>query len=146
MPPAGGCLAYQPGGDAKLSEGAASCTGCWVLGALPYFFRVAAVILEKTSDDARRFRSLTNVVPSTSPPYVYPTLSLCKGDAGKGGQHEKGDAQDADNPPVDFSTVARGKEPFDVCRLFLASLQLVSFFTCASFSMGSVRFGSVLDR
>lgn len=30
-------------------------------------------------------------------------------------------------PPVDFGVVVSGKQQFEVCRLFLASLQLVSF-------------------
>lgn len=38
------------------------------------------------------------------------------------------DAKEAepDLPLVDFGVVVAGKEHFDVCRLFLASLQLVS--------------------
>lgn len=34
-------------------------------------------------------------------------------------------AAEPDVPLVDFGTVVAGKERFDVCRLFLASLQLV---------------------
>jgi len=32
-----------------------------------------------------------------------------------------------ENEPILFSKVAEGKPPFEVCRYFLASLQLVSF-------------------
>lgn len=35
------------------------------------------------------------------------------------------EAVKADTALVDFGTVVAGKERFDVCRLFLASLQLV---------------------
>lgn len=47
-------------------------------------------------------------------------------------QTKKGDkvgGSDSDIPAVDFGVVAGGKEQFDICRLFLASLQLVSYFS-----------------
>ncbi len=37
-----------------------------------------------------------------------------------------GKGSQPDIPLVDFGVVVAGKERFDVCRLFLASLQLVS--------------------
>lgn len=43
----------------------------------------------------------------------------------------------ADMPLVDFDVVVGGKERFDVCRLFLASLQLVSLW-CDTFCMRSL--------
>lgn len=39
---------------------------------------------------------------------------------------DKTEEAGADMPLVDFDVVVGGKERFDVCRLFLASLQLVS--------------------
>lgn len=53
------------------------------------------------------------------------TSAASSGDDGNGDGNSNDKGAEPELPLVDFGVVVAGKERFDVCRLFLASLQLV---------------------